>query len=152
MGKRRDCLAVSCLADWQANGGNSSSRDDQELFWVLTTHRLGLLDFAQRGEGGNADSSGLLGGLKKSIGSVFERAEEPQAEKEPQLPVPLVCAEIPRNAITSVEVVEQKIQGRDRHWFKVGLADESALLVSDWKKSHERAFFDRMLAMTHGRE
>ncbi|GAA4618401.1 hypothetical protein [Saccharopolyspora hordei] len=150
-GKARDCLAVSHLADWQANGGNSAGFRDRKLFWVLTTHRLGLLDFTPRDSGEGSNSSGLLGGLKKTIGSVWDREEEQPANRELELPVPLVCAEVPRNAIASVEVVEQKVKGWKRNWFKVVLSDGSAFFISH-RKHNEKRFFDRMLAMTYGQE
>lgn len=151
-GKGRDCLAVSYLAEWQANGGNSTGSRDRKFFWVLTSHRLGLLDFTPRNESEGVGSSGLLGGLKKTLGSVWDREEEQPANQELELPVPLVCAEVPRAAIASVEVVEQKVKGRTRHWFKVVLTDESAFFISDSNHFHEKRFFDRMLAMTYGQE
>ncbi|GGJ06469.1 hypothetical protein GCM10011581_49250 [Saccharopolyspora subtropica] len=151
-GKSRDCLAVSYLASWHASGGNSSSRGDQELFWMLTTHRLGLLDFSPWSDGQDSSSSGLLVGLKKTIGSVWDRDEDPHADQEPELPAFRVCAEVPRNAIASVEVVEQKIKGRTRHWFKIVLTDGSVFFLSDPKYFHDKKFFDRMLAMTYGQE
>lgn len=151
-GKGRDCLAVSYLAEWRANGGNSTGSRDRKFFWVLTSHRLGLLDFTPRNESEGVGSSGLLGGLKKTLGSVWDREEEQPANQELELPVPLVCAEVPRAAIASVEVVEQKVKGRTRHWFKVVLTDESAFFISDSNHFHEKRFFDRMLAMTYGQE
>ncbi len=150
-GKGRDCLAVSYLAEWQANGGNSTKHRGRTLFWVLTSHRLGLLDFTPRGGSEDSGSSGLLGGLKKTLGSVWDREEQQPANQELELPVPLVCAEVPRDAIASVEVVEQKVKGWKRHWFKVVLTDESAFFISHQKHTEKR-FFDRMLAMTYGQE
>lgn len=151
-GRGRDCLGVSYLADWQARGGNRGSVTDPPLFWVLTTHRLGLLDFTPQDSGEGSSSSGLLGGLKKTIGSVWDREEEQPANRELELPVPLVCAEVPRNAIASVEVVEQKVKGWKRNWFKVVLSDGSAFFLSGREYYHEKRFFDRMLAMTYGQE
>lgn len=150
-GKDRDCLAVSCLSDWRSGGGNSSSRDDQELCWVLTTHRLGLLDFAEGGKTPDAKpASGVFGGLKKTVGTVWG-SRDPEG-RGTSLPTPQVCAEITRNAIASVEVVKRKMQGRVRHWFTLRLSDGSMLYLSDRKYHHEPMFFDRMLAMTHGQE
>ncbi|GAA4848301.1 hypothetical protein GCM10025787_33690 [Saccharopolyspora rosea] len=149
-GRKRDCLAAARLADWQETGANAE-RGDKDFLWFLTTHRLGLLRFDRAG---STDAGQLLGGLRKAVGRYFGGQEEDpsssSAPQQPELPRPVLCAEIQRQEIASVEKVVQKVRGvKNLPYLRVALVDGSSIDITE---GHDDAKVERLLAMSHGRE
>ncbi|MER5390976.1 hypothetical protein [Saccharopolyspora sp. NPDC002686] len=146
-GRDRDCLAVTHLAQWQTSGVNTKG-GGREFVWALTSHRLGLLEFAKN----ESDGGGLLGGLKKKIGGSGQD-DAGNGQRAVQLPELVVHAEFPRNIISNVAVAEHKVKGQERKFLRVALADGSAIdLSAPGSGTYSDGKVDRLLAMTFGRE
>ncbi|MGP4020019.1 hypothetical protein [Saccharopolyspora sp. 5N708] len=150
-GRNRECLAVAQLGSWQASGVNDKS--GREFVWILTSHRLGLLEFSEQKSGGGADS-GLLGGLRKKIGGSADQQDVEGDQPQPaELPGVTVHAEFPRNIIANIEVVQQRVKGQERKFLRIVLADGSAIDLSHpGGGSVGDGKIDRLLAMSLGRE
>ncbi|RKT86619.1 hypothetical protein SAMN05421805_106272 [Saccharopolyspora antimicrobica] len=144
-GQSRDCLAASQLGAWQATGVNGKS--GREFIWILTSHRLGLLESSAKE---SESVAGLLGGLKKKIsGGSDEQGGSPL--RAVQLPTLTVHAEFPRNIIANVSTVEYKVKGKERKFLRVSLVDGSTLDLTARGESMQSAdTVDRLLAMTFG--
>ncbi|SDZ23881.1 hypothetical protein SAMN05216215_105368 [Saccharopolyspora shandongensis] len=147
-GRDRDCLAASHLGHWQASGVNTKG-GSREFVWVLTSHRLGMLEFAK----GKSDDAGLLGGLKKKIGGSAGQDDAGGRHRSVQLPGLVVHAEFPRNIISNIDVAQYKVKGQAGKYLRVTLADGSAIdLTFPGNGSHGGHKIDRLLAMSFGRE
>lgn len=146
-GKSRDCLAVVPLIQWQASGANA--KDGRDLLWMLTSHRLGLLEFADVA-GSPASGAGLLGGLKKTFDSFAARggdADSGASVQETELPGFKVHAEFPRNSVYSIDVVDQDFKSRKMIRLRITFTDGSSIDIADRKRG-EREYAERMLAMS----
>ncbi|MER6988231.1 hypothetical protein ABT337_01850 [Saccharopolyspora hirsuta] len=146
-GQNRDCLAASHLGAWQASGANE--KYGREFIWILTSHRLGLLEPSVKEP---ESATGLLGGLKKKIsGGSGEQGEQPH--RAVQLPALTVHAEFPRNIIANIDAVEYKVRGHEQKYLRVSLADGSTIdLTGRGGRMYSASKVDRLLAMTSGRE
>ncbi|MEB3367564.1 hypothetical protein [Saccharopolyspora mangrovi] len=142
----RNCLAASYLSAWQATGANKSSLTSWEfsdLTWVLTSHRLGLLQFGKVDDGRS-----LTAELK---GRLTGGSREETAPKAVQLPGLTVHAEIPREAIARVEKAGYKIRKQSRDFLRVRLSDDSTIDLT-MGPPLLRGTEDTLLEMTHGRK
>ncbi|TDD38296.1 hypothetical protein [Saccharopolyspora elongata] len=151
-GQNRDCFAASHLGQWQASGVND--KGGPEFVWILTSHRLGLLEFSEKKPDAGAEG-GLLGGLKKKISgdSGDGDAAVDQRARTVELPGLTVHAEFPRNIISNIDAAEYKARGQERKFLRVALTDGSTIdLSSPGSSSYNAGKVDRLLAMTFGRE
>lgn len=138
-GASADCVAAAGLAEWQLDGGNQD--DARKVVWMLTSHRLVMVEFTESEPSGSAPLRGLLKGSWLPGGGKSDDEDCAAADVR-------VRAEYPRETIASFDVVDHQLKGRsDLAYLRIAFQDGSTVDITD---GYERRSAERMLAMSNG--